>query len=231
MNLKSALAGGIALALTPVAAQAGWVYDNLNPTTLEGDCSFGTTCAAQPGLDRGDEFAAQLFTLGSSTTLTLGAFSELDLGTTPTSVNWAIYDEVGGIPSGAALFSGTSSLTPTVVGTVGPYDATLVTFSLPGISLAAGSYDLAIQAVSPTIFTYLQQGLVASGAAESNDGGVTWAPGYENLGGGTQLGGISVAFGNTVPEASTWVMMLLGFAGLGFASYLQHGKRGVFLAS
>jgi hypothetical protein len=30
--------------------------------------------------------------------------------------------------------------------------------------------------------------------------------------------------GNTVPEPSTWAMMLLGFAGLGFAGY-QHGRK------
>ena len=30
--------------------------------------------------------------------------------------------------------------------------------------------------------------------------------------------------GNTVPEPSTWVMMLLGFAGLGFAGY-RHGRK------
>jgi hypothetical protein len=32
------------------------------------------------------------------------------------------------------------------------------------------------------------------------------------------------AVGATVPESSTWVMMLLGFAGLGFAGYRQARK-------
>jgi PEP-CTERM motif len=30
--------------------------------------------------------------------------------------------------------------------------------------------------------------------------------------------------GNVVPEPSTWAMMLLGFAGLGFAAYLRAGR-------
>jgi hypothetical protein len=33
------------------------------------------------------------------------------------------------------------------------------------------------------------------------------------------------ALGAAVPESSTWVMMLLGFAGLGFAGY-RHGWKG-----
>jgi hypothetical protein len=30
--------------------------------------------------------------------------------------------------------------------------------------------------------------------------------------------------GNAIPEPSTWAMMLLGFAGVGFAGYLQRQK-------
>ena len=37
------------------------------------------------------------------------------------------------------------------------------------------------------------------------------------------LTGMTVAGNpNTIPEASTWAMMLLGFAGLGFAGYTRH---------
>jgi hypothetical protein len=36
---------------------------------------------------------------------------------------------------------------------------------------------------------------------------------------GPFVGFTTVSFGNAVPESSTWAMMLLGFAGLGFAGY------------
>jgi hypothetical protein len=43
----------------------------------------------------------------------------------------------------------------------------------------------------------------------------------------TQQGPFNAAFslsGSVVPEPSTWAMMLLGFAGLGFAAYRQARK-------
>ena len=40
-------------------------------------------------------------------------------------------------------------------------------------------------------------------------------------------GGVAVA---NVPESSTWAMMLLGFAGLGFAGY-RAARKGVSLAA
>ena len=41
---------------------------------------------------------------------------------------------------------------------------------------------------------------------------------------GTQGGGITVG---GVPEPSTWAMMLIGFAGLGFVSYRKSKRRTV----
>lgn len=105
MNMKGLLIGAAAVAVSSVAAHAGWVYDNLNTTVYDGDCSFSTTCAADVG--RGDEFAAQQFTLSSTATINEGAFSDLVFsGPTASSVNYAIYAAVGGLPSGAALASG-----------------------------------------------------------------------------------------------------------------------------
>lgn len=48
-------------------------------------------------------------------------------------------------------------------------------------------------------------------------GVVVWADGVEDK---TSEGGLSL----TVPEPSTWVMMILGFAGLGFAGYRKSSK-------
>lgn len=191
-----------------------YVYDNLNFATLNGDCSFSTTCAAAMG--RGDEYAAQLFTLSSGTTLDLGAFSDLIYGALPTSVNYAFYDDVSGLPGGPALASGSSTLISTPAG----YDVWLESFNFADVTLAPGSYFFAIQAVASDFDTYLQQGLVTTGAAETHDGGATWSAGYENSPNGEELGGISVALGvgsASAPEPATWAMMLAGLGMLGFA--------------
>jgi hypothetical protein len=49
--------------------------------------------------------------------------------------------------------------------------------------------------------------------------------GYTLVADGSGGFGVDYAFGGAVPEPSTWAMMLLGFAGLGFAGYCR-GKSG-----
>jgi hypothetical protein len=75
MNMKPilAVAGALGVAVSMTApAGAAYVYNNLNSTSA-GDCSFSTTCAAEEG--RGNDFAAQLFTLSSSAIITGGQFT------------------------------------------------------------------------------------------------------------------------------------------------------------
>jgi hypothetical protein len=220
INIKPLLIGVAAVSLSSVAAQAGWVYDNLNTTSAVGDCSFSTTCAAELG--RGDEFAAQLFTLSSTATIDEGAFSDLVFGSTASSVNYAIYADVDGLPGGTALESGSATLTTTSADP--DLSSFLETFPIASITLSSGSYFFAVQAVTSNQSDFLQQGLVTSGAAETHDGGLTWSAGYENSSNGQELYGVSVALGSAVPEPSTWAMMLLGFAGLGYVGYRQRQK-------
>lgn len=100
--------------------------------------------------------------------------------------------------------------------TAGGLNVDLVSFLMPTLNLGPGNYYFAIQEVTPDFGSYLQAGLVTSGAAETHDGGATWQSGYENGDGGSQLGGISVALGSgAVPEPSTWAMMLVGVGALG----------------
>jgi hypothetical protein len=220
INIKPLLVGVAAVAVSSVAAQADWVYDNLNTTNRLGDCSFSTTCATI--FDRGDEFAAQLFTLSSTATIDEGAFSDIVDGSTASSVNYAIYADVDGLPGGTALESGSATLTTTSADP--DLSSFLETFPIASITLSSGSYFFAVQAVTSNQSDFLQQGLVTSGAAETHDGGLTWSAGYENSSNGQELYGVSVALGSAVPEPSTWAMMLLGFAGLGYVGYRQRQK-------
>jgi hypothetical protein len=54
--------------------------------------------------------------------------------------------------------------------------------------------------------------------------------GYSLVADGSGGFGFDYAFGGAVPEPSTWAMMLLGFAGLGFAGYRRARKSRAVLA-
>jgi hypothetical protein len=47
---------------------------------------------------------------------------------------------------------------------------------------------------------------------------------YDLVAGGSGGYGMDLAFGGAVPEPSTWAMMLIGFAGLGYAAMRRAGK-------
>src|SRR5436189_76522 len=100
-----------------------------------------------------------------------------------TSANWMILDAngPGGLP-GTVIYSGSSSISQSILlpGTfrTRAYSINQEVFDLGNLALTAGSYYLAIQAVSPEFDGYLSQGAANSGAAETDDGGATWQSGY-----------------------------------------------------
>ena len=47
---------------------------------------------------------------------------------------------------------------------------------------------------------------------------------YDLVAGGSGGYGMDLAFGGAVPEPSTWAMMVIGFAGLGYAGYRRRHK-------
>jgi hypothetical protein len=222
MKISIAFAGAAVAALSMAgAASANILYDN--PIVINGnaDCSFNTACAA--GAGRGDEFVAQEFTLTAAAVVTGASFSEYNFGTTPTDVNWGFLmaDGAGGLP-GTILSAGEDSVTSSsVIGTFGGENVSQDFFGVGPQALGPGTYYFAFQAVTTFPAIYLGQGVNMTGAAESNDGGVTWAFGYENGAGGAQLGGVAVQLtgtgGSTVPEPAAWALMLIGFGGIGVA--------------
>lgn len=149
----------------------GTIYNNPYVVGDGGDCSFSTTCAATDG--RGDDFAAQEFTVTSPVVVTSASFTELDLGVTPTDVNWgfANNDGPGGLP-GTFLSAGEDVVSSvSFLGTDGIYNIDQVFFNVGPQALGPGTYYFAIQAVSPTFFTYLGFGATGPTVPEP----ATWA--------------------------------------------------------
>jgi hypothetical protein len=211
MNFRTVcLVGAIACGGAGAVSAQSTLYSNPYLYGAGGDCSFSTDCAAANG--RGDDYAAQEFTLTRAAVITGASFTELDLGTTPTDVNWGFLqaDGAGGLP-GTIISAGEDTVgTVTPLAGDGGYSVNQLFFSVGPQALAPGVYYFAAQAVSPVLDTYLGGGLASGGGAETHDGGLTWAPGYEGY------PSVAVAlYGSYVPEPAAWAVMLLGFAGVG----------------
>jgi hypothetical protein len=221
MKIAPILAGAAAMgvALSPATSTgSGYIFSNLGYIDAIG-CGITTECSPTP--DNGNVFAAQLFTLNATAVINSGQWSQYSFGGFLTTANYAFYSDAGGLP-GTLLYSGSSPETDTILDQFPPYYQFLISFPIPSIELPAGSYFFAFQSSPPQLETYLQQGWDNAGAAETKDGGVTWVANY---GGRYGLYGLSVALTGDVPEPSTWAMMLLAFAGLGFAGYRSRGAR------
>ena len=220
MKLHSLFAGAVAAsAAFAGAAGASTVYDNPY-SGVNADCSFGTVCAADAG--RGDDFAAQQFTLASADVITGAAFLELDPGTVPTDINWAfiLADGAGGLP-GTILASGTDNFTSAkIVGSSFGLNETELTFDVGTVALGAGTYYLALKADTTIHGNYLGFGVQGFGAAETHDGGLTWASTYE---GAPSIAVSIFDAGAAAPEPASWALMMIGFAGIGGALRRRSG--------
>jgi hypothetical protein len=203
------------------AARAAIIYDNpWAGDQTGGHCQFSTACAAT--VSAGNDFAAQSFTLAASTTIRSASFTELDLGQGPSDASWLILnaDGVSGLPGTIAAFGSGPILQSLTVGIYsGSYQVHQESFNVGTLDLAPGNYYFAVQATSQFYDNFLTPGVALSGAAETHDGGITWVSTYANQ------PSIAVALYDTsievaaVPEPSTWAMMILGFAVIGFGAY------------
>ena len=80
-----------------------------------------------------------------------------------------------------------------------------VTKPFTGLTLVSSDF-------SPGITSSFGGGTITVDWVGTNTGGVTFTAVFD------------ASTVSTVPEPSTWAMMLLGFAGLGFAGYRRNGK-------
>jgi hypothetical protein len=218
----SNVAFGVAAAVFGLAssASAGVVYSNPYDGSGNGDCSWSTTCAA--AAFRGDDFAAQSFTLTSATVITGASFEEVPGISTGgvTSVNWGfiLADGAAGLP-GTIVSAGSSTVTSYGAGSNGSIEGF---FGVGPQALGPGTYYFALQGVSASFTEYLAEGMGAGGAANTGDGGASWAAGYYCQGGGQCMPSVAVSlFSGGVPEPATWALMLTGFGTMGAAMRLR----------
>lgn len=192
------------------SAFANTAYSNPADGSGRGDCLFEVACGtdAYPGTDT---FAAQAFTLSSVTVINGGDFTELDYGSSKAAQNitWGFLqnDGAGGLP-GTILASGVDSITSDTAGS----GYRTLGFSLGTVALGPGTYYFAFQVDGGPFTNFLAWGAAESGAATSQDGGVTWVANYSPYGSGYYGGESSVAIDlfTAAPEPAAWAMMLVG---------------------
>jgi hypothetical protein len=206
-------------------AGAAVIYNN--PwTDVNADCAF--SC--------GGGQLAQRFTINNASVVNSASFTEFHDGVnqpTPTSANWEFLnaDGVGGLP-GTVVASGSSSLTATLLGS-GFFgggisrDVYQENFDIAPTVLASGEYYFALNV--PVTDVLLIFGTENGGGARIVGAG-PWQ--FYTLNQvprsfAVSLNGDEVA---SVPEPSTWAMMILGFAGVGFMAYRRKSKPALMAA-
>ena len=192
------------------------LYDNTGPTSYGNNSSNGAFTINQ-GLEVADSF-----TLASNSTLTgVNLIAWLSPSDTMTNVDWLITTSAFG---GTTEGSGTASVTGSYLKTVqnGGYDLDQVSFSLPDLSLTAGTYYLQLQnAVTGdghTVYWDDSNGLsdavgAGDGASPSDLNGVVNTVGTNS----ETFQIIGNADASVTPEPSSFLLLgsgLLGLAGL-----------------
>jgi hypothetical protein len=230
-------------ALMVVALSASSIFPGLISTGASADVLFDNIAAQPVTGDRGwEEFQgiipAQGFTLSGSYTINAASFSTItspsNLPPGTLALDWMLLkaDGSGGLP-GTQVASGSASISTAVnLGSwqVDPVDFNVwkESFNLT-VTLGPGSYYLALHGLGGNTTDYIAQGLTTDvTGATSFDGGTTWEAGYNGIPSiGVSLDGDPV---RGVPEPSTWAMMILGFAGVGFMAYRRRDQSAAMAA-
>jgi hypothetical protein len=198
--MKLLLAVSAVVALGAGAAHAGVLYSN------------GGADAAQNGQSIGGGNAMEdSFTLTSASTITGIEFAAVAT-TRPSTVDWGIeaaptfVDQGTASPSSTLEYGGTDALFG--------YQSD---FSIPSLTLSAGTYWLALQ-----------------NGASTDGGGMFWNTNFgPSAAVSSQYGSVPsesfTIFGSPTPEPASWAMMLLGVGMIGFA--MRRRNEGVAVAA
>lgn len=194
--IKSIMSGAIALTAISTA-RADILYDT-GPT---------------PGNYNAFNFAGggyeASFTLSQASVVTGVNFVAWTYQSTLASLDWGISSTSPASVSGAATLI---EVGPTYTNDPFPYYVSTYNFSTGSLLLSAGTYYLT-----------LQNGLASDGSNPFWDihANLSAPLGYEAT---FQILGTDAVSG--VPEPSTWAMMILGFAGVGFMAYRRRNQSG-----
>ena len=225
LKLLGAIVGIITIFFLQSGGTAGAAVIYNNPwSNVNGECTF--SC--------GGGQLAQKFTINNASVISSASFTEFHTGAAqPTSVNWEFLNAngVGGLP-GTVAFGGTSLITSsTLVGSAFfgggiPRQVYQENFAIaPTVSLASGDYYFALNVPIPDVL--LSFGTENGGGALITPGGAWHLYNPATTSFAVGLYGEQVA---AVPEPSTWAMMILGFAGVGFMAYRRKNKATFRLA-
>jgi hypothetical protein len=111
------------------------------------------------------------------------------------------------------------------VGTVSVTSGEKFTFSHDdGLTFSIGS-DLVVNAPGPT------SAVTTTGTYTGPSGNEPFVLTYAETDGAPAVLNVDLPLTSSVPEPSTWAMMIIGFAGLGFARYRQASKARVIVSS
>ena len=175
-----------------------------------------------------------------------------DNGFTLDGITWSLVSGVASTEKGtlptvyaAPLGMGTSTTTGTTYFAVEGGSTELATWATPQTSLAiywgsidgltGGNVNLNSIAITVDGFTLTGADLVALGASGNGDQSspsgnqlvrITGLGDFTQVSFSSTGNAFEFSLGSAVPEPSTWVMMALGFAGLGYAAFRRNSKKG-----
>lgn len=192
--------------LMAAPASAEIIYQSIPDLTIAQVDNPCSQCGGN-GQSVGQQFS--LATAATANTVTFVVYSSY---VWPTSVTIGIYQDLGGTV-GSVVYENTFSSFVSDVPT--PNSTDVVTVDVGNVALASGSYLL--------FMTNPDSLGVATFAAPGNGGFVFVEGSTDPLTGDTYSRALAentgVSISGVIPEASTWAMMLLGFAGLALAGH------------
>jgi hypothetical protein len=188
-------------------AQAGVIYQSIPDLSVAPSANYCSQCASD------GQNIGQFFTLSSSATANTLSFVADNNYDWPTSVTVALFQDGGSNTIGTSVYQNTFSSFASDVNTGNGTD--VVTVNLGSVALSAGAYDLFIYNGNNFGFSaFTGSGNLIYRFADAGSGPTT-GNGYNHLSGAD----VGVALSSAVPEPSTWAMLLLGFAGVGFMAF------------